>query len=434
MLPILLVKMHTGIELKIGYSPFCACANFVFIFCFDLYINCVHHLLSLKLHSSSFSIIPVSLNGSRRVRVNQESDGDVCTDNSLLDVYANRERYDSSSDVRSMNFVKFATTFKVVNAKLTKLPPDVIPCIFPTFSSSPKGANFPAYCKNQLLRYKPWKLTPNNAWDDQEPSDEVLVRCWHDFLQTPYAQNNVPDWFDKLQNVLQNQEGNNEDQVVSETNAREEWMIISDLHTPFENNDEHSSFYNWQQDRARYTEQQIGEMPAWIKNHKEQSNDINFQSHPIIEVGLFSEMQKLAHEIVKDTCSPVEKDPLCDWWSWYREKLSYKSQIRNLVQNKCAVTATTGKASYNIKGVTIHSLLKLPIGPRGNADLTGQNLCRLQENLNGIEYIIIDRYSMLGQTLFGWIDKRCKQVSGYYDKVLGGKSFILVGDPGQLPQ
>ena len=182
----------------------------------------MHHLLPLKLHSSSFNIIPVSLNGSPRVRISLESDGDVCTDNSLLDVYANREHYDSSSDVCSMNFVKFATTFKVVNGKLTKLPPNVISRIFPTFFSNPKGANFPAYCKYQLLRYKPWKLTPNNAPDDQEPSDEVFVRCWHDFLQTPYAQSNVSDWFDKLQNVIRNQEGNNEDEVVSETNTREE--------------------------------------------------------------------------------------------------------------------------------------------------------------------------------------------------------------------
>ena len=180
-------------------------------------------------------------------------------------------------------------------------------------------------------------------------------------------------------------------------------------------------------------------MPTWIKNHKEQSNDINFQSHPIIEVSLFSEMQKLAYEIVKnnfeDTCSLIEKDPLCliVTGGAGTGKSYLINGIRNLLQNKCAVTATTGKASYIIKGVTIHSLLKLPVGPRGNADLTGQNLCRLQESLNGIEYIIIDEYSMLGQTLFGWIDKRCKQASGYYDKVLGGMSFILVGDPGQLP-
>ena len=40
---------------------------------------------------------------------------------------------------------------------------------------------------------------------------------------------------------------------------------------------------------------------------------------------------------------------------------------------------------------------------------------------------------MLGQTAFGWIDKCCKQATGYHDHVLGGKSFILTGDPGQLP-
>lgn len=52
----------------------------------------IHHLLSLKLHSSTFSVIPLSLDGSRKVRTNlSNEDGDTCTDNSLLDVYANRD-------------------------------------------------------------------------------------------------------------------------------------------------------------------------------------------------------------------------------------------------------------------------------------------------------------------------------------------------------
>ncbi len=38
----------------------------------------MHHLLSLKLHSSSFKVMPVSLNGSRRVR-------DTAEDYSLLE-------------------------------------------------------------------------------------------------------------------------------------------------------------------------------------------------------------------------------------------------------------------------------------------------------------------------------------------------------------
>jgi hypothetical protein len=40
---------------------------------------------------------------------------------------------------------------------------------------------------------------------------------------------------------------------------------------------------------------------------------------------------------------------------------------------------------------------------------------------------------MLGQVAFGWIDKRCKQATALHDNVLGGKSLILIGDPGQLP-
>ena len=83
--------------------------------------------------------------------------------------------------------------------------------------------------------------------------------------------------------------------------------------------------------------------------------------------------------------------------------------------------------------MTIHSLLKLPVGSKGCKDLTGQALCTLQENLNGIDYILIDEYSMLGQATFGWIDKRCKQATSSHDKILGGKSMILIGDTGQLP-
>jgi hypothetical protein len=144
----------------------------------------MHHLLSLKLHSSSFKVMPLSLNGSRRVRDTASIDeGESCTDYSLLDVYANREQYDSSQNIINMNFVQFATTYKVVNNELTKLPENIIPQIFPTYSPNSKGTNFGLYCKYQLLRYKPWRATQNNAWGDQEPTDEVLINFWHEFYK-----------------------------------------------------------------------------------------------------------------------------------------------------------------------------------------------------------------------------------------------------------
>ena len=396
----------------------------------------MHHLLSLKLHSSSFKVMPVSLNGSRRVRQDvRNEDGETCTENSLLDVYANRQQYDSSQTVMNMNFVQFATTYKVINNELKRLPENVVPRIFPTYSPNPKGPNFGLYCKYQLLRYKPWTTTQNNAWGDQEPTDEVLVNNWQEFLQTPYGQTNVPDWFDKLQAVIQSQEPEDEPSEEQDR-TREEWMILSDLHTPFDNSDQTSeSTHDWHLDRSNYSEQQINEMPTWIKTNREDySID---EQYDIVDINSFSEMQKLAYDIVKshfdDTSS--EKQPLCLIINGVAGtgKSYLINSIRNLLQNKCAVTATTGKAAYNIRGVTVHSLLKLPIGSRGNKDLTGQSLIRLQENLNNTDYIIVDEYSMLGQVTFGWIDKRSKQATGYYDKVFGGKSLILTGDPGQLP-
>ena len=52
----------------------------------------------------------------RRVHDNASiEDGDSCTNNSLLDVYANRQQYDSSPEIMNMHFVQFATTYKVVN-------------------------------------------------------------------------------------------------------------------------------------------------------------------------------------------------------------------------------------------------------------------------------------------------------------------------------
>lgn len=119
-----------------------------------------HHLNSLKLHSSSFNVIPVSLNGSRRIRINskfQDQDG-ICTDKSLLDVYANRGHCNDQPDILSLNFVEFATRYKVVNKKLQRQADNIIPRIFPTYSPNPKGANYPLYCKYQLLTYTSFVL------------------------------------------------------------------------------------------------------------------------------------------------------------------------------------------------------------------------------------------------------------------------------------
>ena len=153
----------------------------------------------------------------------------------------------------------------------------------------------------------------------------------------------------------------------------------------------------------------------------------NYQN---VNLATLSKMQALAYNIVQSHYNDLSpnKEPLA--LIIIGEGGTGKSYlikaIHTLLRAKCAVTATTGKAAFNINGVTVHSLLKLPVGSRGNKDLAGQSLIRLQESLSGI-------YSMLGQTMFGWVDRRFKQASGCNNKLLGNKSVILCGDPAQLP-
>ena len=63
-----------------------------------------------------------------------------------------------------------------------------------------------------------------------------------------------------------------------------------------------------------------------------------------------------------------------------------------------------------------------------NSPLKGPSLDRLQEDLNGVKYIIIDEYSVIGQKLFAWISRCCKLATGKATVPSGGISIILVGD------
>ena len=398
----------------------------------------MHLLLSLKLHSSSFNVVPINLTGSRKVRDIDSSheNVDISTERSLLDAYSHREQYDDSSEFLNMNLAQFAAKYRIFKNQLVTLPKNAIPRIFPTYSPNPAGTNFPLYCKFQLLRYNPWTGSQNSAWGCDNPSDETFIDAWRDFLQTPYAERNVPDWLHQLENVISNQEEQFHYSPDDTQNTQEEWMVLAGLNSANDAQSFDSYNCNWHEDRNHYAQRQIDEMPQWIKCRRDEESLHPTQQQYDIDISNLNVKQRLAYDLViSHFNSNSDKDPLCLIVIGVAGtgKSYLINSLRSTLQSKCAVTATTGKAAFNIQGVTIHSLLKLPVGISNKKDLSGEGLCRLQETLNGIEYIVIDEYSMLGQNTFGWIDRRCRQATGSLHRLFGGKSLILFGDPGQLP-
>ena len=86
------------------------------------------------------------------------------------------------------------------------------------------------------------------------------------------------------------------------------------------------------------------------------------------------------------------------------------SDIQSSLKYECIITATTGKASYIVSGITIHSFFIVPVTSNSEKDLSGQALVNLQKKLTRVEYIFIDEYSMLSQV--GWIERCGRQETG----------------------
>ena len=101
----------------------------------------MHHVMSLKLVSSSFNVVPISLNGSRRIKT-YTPHGDNVTNDSLLDTYAKREKYASTiPDLMAFNFIDFATKYKIVNNKLSTQSENMVPRVYPVYSPNKNGAS-----------------------------------------------------------------------------------------------------------------------------------------------------------------------------------------------------------------------------------------------------------------------------------------------------
>ena len=180
----------------------------------------------------------------------------------------------------------------------------LFPRVFPVYSSNNKGPKFPLYCKYQLLKYKPWQTTQENAWDNQPATNEIYITKWKEFLQTPYAKQHVPDWHDKLDTVQNYDENDsNTDHITPELPQREEWMLLADLMPgSFVTNEEPqqivNSDYNWQNDRLKYQKNQIREMSSWIRTNKEALRERTIPEQNC-NITTFSYMQNCAYDRIK---------------------------------------------------------------------------------------------------------------------------------------
>jgi hypothetical protein len=97
------------------------------------------------------------------------------------------------------------------------------------------------------------------------------------------------------------------------------------------------------------------------------------------------------------------------------------------------VAAPTGKAAFNVFGMTLHCTFKLPPNQACGklCDLDNSALNTLRAKLIHVDLFIIDEISMVSNRQFYDIDQRLRQIFST-PKDFGGKSVIVVGHLRQL--
>lgn len=130
-------------------------------------------------------------------------------------------------------------------------------------------------------------------------------------------------------------------------------------------------------------------------------------------------------------------------------KTTFLRDITQRITKKVAIAAPTGIAAINAGGVTLHSLLQLPMGtytPAGggplhndalfNKDILLRNLRMSADKrrlLKELELLIIDEVSMLRADLLDAIDVILRHVRPQKSLPFGGLQLLFIGDLQQLP-
>jgi ATP-dependent DNA helicase PIF1 len=113
-------------------------------------------------------------------------------------------------------------------------------------------------------------------------------------------------------------------------------------------------------------------------------------------------------------------------------------ELRRIAKENCQpnpirVMAPSGVAALNTNGATMHSALGIPATNGSFPPLTGSRLATLQQQWEGVHFVIIDEKSMLGLKMFAKVGSRLRQLIPGSLLEFGGLHLAIIGDFAQLP-
>lgn len=155
---------------------------------------------------------------------------------------------------------------------------------------------------------------------------------------------------------------------------------------------------------------------------------------PSISVKLNEEQQILCDKVLKDKKNVFFTGCAGTGKSLTLKYIIDQLRVRYPEPNNVAVTASTGKAAFNISGTTLHSFAGIGLGKGTKQELAtnAQFNKNAAERWRKVKTLIIDEISMIDGELFDKLEYIARQVRKD-NRRFGGIQLVLVGDLLQLP-
>ena len=392
-----------------------------------------HLLLQLPMVMTTRDFVFLSLDGSRQMQENLE-EGQPATSLSSLDHYMKRPSTQIFESMTLLHYVQHYSMPKYLGAQPCIRQKAVVVIVRPFCSADPNGPNYEQYCTQKLMLYQPFR-----DYHQLRAGFHTYTEAYCNYLQS----GNIPSCLeDDVQRLLQKEQQDPEDHTdytdqseneEQQINRRvEEWMTIcTNCPTLSQQSDIPAVPTDWSTAARQYPN--LEEMPSFISRCKEDTTaTCSNSSFAHYDPNLLQDKQLLVYETVCQHSQFHITDPLRMIVSGTAGTgKSYLIHcLKTFLQDRVRVLAPTGVAAFNVEGITLHSFFHLPTHSEFK-DLAGKQLQQLQQDLAGVEYLIIDEMSMVGRRLFAQVDMRLRQAKRA-KQVLGGCSCLLVGDFGQL--
>ena len=371
--------------------------------------------------------------------------------------------------VENMNFndfcYLFTTTKNVLSARAAcKADHKLVIRFYPEKKPYGRGAKYREYCKYQLIRHKPWLVTPLDLCKDFMPEhiDEtkrksIELTAYTQAYQAWLESDHCKSFLDKHKQERELEQAliahriwtANDDAPFDAIQAQ---VADSSLHIPDWMQMANFSAINEEDTDINCVQRELP-WDMWEQPNINELHRLNATSYiqdyvrskrlktPIekIDMTRLNSEQLLAYNIVIEHFESTTKKALRmilhgiagTGKSFVLKALKYK------LQDAIFLTAPTGKAAAVINGTTTYTTLALPIEYK--FELGSTSAAILQERFAKYRdcpekcYIVIDEISLMGSGIFHWVDRRARQAFVRPDELFGGASLILVGDFGQLP-